>query len=538
MDRALWFLIKLQLLGRFRRFSRGVRSLKGALLVLVGLLVFVPWLFAAFVLNAAPTAEHLELVRQHAPLFLLGLFITTVLSNNEYALTYSPAETGFLFSGPFRPRDLLVYKVVGNLVNAAFASFFMALMLSQHAGSILSAYVGMFLALVWFSLLAMALILASQRVIALDSRWRRWLVVAVLAVVAILTMASVGREVLELPFLEAMTRVENAPAMKVVLAPFRVLAMTFTAERIWPDLVLWGLASLAANLALLVLVLLIQTPFVEVASDVSARSFARLQRFRRGGGVAGLSTPGKLRFEIPMLPFWGGAGAVGWRQLTTASRGFAALLTRFALFAIMVVVLVFVLRKEGPGQPGMLMMTAIWMVFFLTQILTYDFRGDLDRIAALKSLPISSTAVAAGELITPVALATAYQLVLAGLLMGFSPSARELPWSVLLWLVPGNFVLFGLENLLYLWFPTRTVAQATSIQAIGRQIVMMLAKLVVLGVAFGASGMMGLAASWMGWPRELVFALPTLVLMAEAVVVVMLLGLAFERFDVSRDIPG
>ena len=46
MNRALWLLLALQLRGWLRYLGRSMRTLRGAVLVLVGLGVFLPWMVA------------------------------------------------------------------------------------------------------------------------------------------------------------------------------------------------------------------------------------------------------------------------------------------------------------------------------------------------------------------------------------------------------------------------------------------------------------------------------------------------------------
>src|SRR4051812_3664982 len=72
MNRALWLLIRLQLGGWFRYLGRNVRTLKGALLALVGLCVFVPWLGSLFLLPARDTgAFDPESLRRTGPALAL-----------------------------------------------------------------------------------------------------------------------------------------------------------------------------------------------------------------------------------------------------------------------------------------------------------------------------------------------------------------------------------------------------------------------------------------------------------------------------------
>src|SRR4051794_31241372 len=100
MDRALWLLIGLQLRGWGRAIVRGLRSPKGVLLALVGLVIFVPWLI--LILTPRNDALPPEVIRTNGPAFLLAYCLLNVLlSSGERAIYFSPAETNFLFPGPF-----------------------------------------------------------------------------------------------------------------------------------------------------------------------------------------------------------------------------------------------------------------------------------------------------------------------------------------------------------------------------------------------------------------------------------------------------
>ena len=66
------------------------------------------------------------------------------------------------------------------------------------------------------------------------------------------------------------------------------------------------------------------------------------------------------------------------------------------------------------GRSQILVMGAIgWISVFLTQRITFDFRGDLDHMDVLKSLPLRPIAVVLGELLTPVFVLTVLQLLIA-----------------------------------------------------------------------------------------------------------------------------
>src|SRR5262249_18381814 len=108
---------------------------------------------------------------------------------------------------------------------------------------------------------------------------------------------------------------------------------TFTAERVWPDLVQWSLLALAVNAGLMALVIALDAQFLESAAAASERLYARLQQVRAGGAAAlGWRSAGKVRFSLPSFPWWGGVGPIAWRQLVTAPRTRGPLMFVLILF--------------------------------------------------------------------------------------------------------------------------------------------------------------------------------------------------------------
>src|SRR5262249_59206383 len=112
-------------------------------------------------------------------------------------------------------------------------------------------------------------------------------------------------------------------------------------------------------------------------------------------------------------------------------------------------------ERGGPlATAGLL----LWLTIVLTTMVPFDFRGDLERMEVLKTLPLPAWRVALGQLVTPVLLLYLVQALLLG--------AVQLAWGqwnflLVLFLVfapPANLLVFGLDNLLFLWFPSRVVA--------------------------------------------------------------------------------
>src|SRR5262249_10268232 len=111
--------------------------------------------------------------------------------------------------------------------------------------------------------------------------------------------------------------------------------------------------------------------------------------------------------------------------------------------------------NENLGHAVALIAILANMTIFLTPVVRFDFRGDIDRIEVLKSLPIRPSWLVVGQLAAPVVLVSVIQMiVLVGgqLAMG---RAHFLISLAALFLPPFNFVLFAVDNLIFLLFPTR-----------------------------------------------------------------------------------
>ena len=182
--------------------------------------------------------------------------------------------------------------------------------------------------------------------------------------------------------------------------------------------------------------------------------------------------------------------------------------------------------------------------FFLTNVVPFDFRGDLDRLAVLKTLPIPTWRLALGQVLTPVLLVTALQwlvllmVALSGKLDG-GWGGREALMACAVFSPVCNLLLFGLENLLFLLFPTRLASRGgpADLQAVGRNMLFYLAKLFSLMLAGGLAAVVGLLVGVLTGRVLAGFAAAWLTIALTAAAVVPLVAVAFDHFDVGRDTP-
>jgi Putative ABC exporter len=539
VDRSLWLLLRLRTFAWARRWGRNLRSLKGLLLAVVGSLVFVPMIATAVLghLARVQIGAQTSAIHRYGPLGLcFYCFLQVLLSAGDRAIYYSPAEVNFLFSGPFRPRQLLLYKVGAGIGAGLMMTPFLSLAFSPHAESMGSAVVGVFLSLEFLYLfsLSLSLLISTVGAYAFD-RARRLLLIAVGAV-AVTILTPLCREMRREGLSVWVDQLLKIPAVHVLLWPFKPFVMAFTARWLSADLAVWSAVALAIDLALIGLVLVLNDQFLEASAATSAKLYARIQRARRGEGwVAGKPI---ARFSLPMLPWWGGVGPNLWRQLTTASRSTSKLIGMFVMFGFPLLTILLVDSKgvDDPNFAAPAISVIVSIALFAPSLVGFDFRPDLGRMEDLKTLPLRPSCLALGQVVTPVLILTLTEWVALGAVAVLAPNYPMLLLGAAAMALPLNLMLVAIENLYFLWYPFRmTGFNAFDFQAMGRQMLLMAAKMVTVGVAatiaLGAGALLYYLAgqSWLA-----AIATAWVVVAGLGLALVPILGHAFLQFDVSE----
>ena len=119
----------------------------------------------------------------------------------------------------------------------------------------------------------------------------------------------------------------------------------------------------------------------------------RRMRSRRGQGVS--SNTISTGMQIPLLPRTFGVGPLAWRQLTGAVRTARTTLILLGLATLLAAPFIrrFLQTAALPPVLGI----AGWLTLFTTNLLRFDFRGDLEQIDTLKALPLSAMDNRAGR---------------------------------------------------------------------------------------------------------------------------------------------
>jgi hypothetical protein len=537
MDQALFTLLRLHGRALLRRTTRGARSPRGVLYFLVGLSVVVLWLGPQIFRGIRHPMTDPTRIRELFPLGLLGICVLTLLTNGGgRAFYFTPAEVDFLFPGPFPRKHVLLYKIAKSAAAAMIGSLVFSCFMLSRVYHWFAGYVAIVLAMIFLQLFSMTLVLLGQT---LAERWftrgRKWLMAIVIAAVALMLYSAtrhgepLGREAI-------LSWIRGSGPAQVALAPFAVFGQVATARRLTIDLPIWALAAIAVDGVLLMLVLWLDADYLESAAASSERMYARRMRARRGQGI--LSGALATGIRLPLPPRIGGVGPLAWRQITGAAR--TARTTLILLGLATLAAAPFVRRFFMTDALAPVLGIAGWLTLFTTNLLRFDFRGDLEQFDTLKALPLRPWAVVLGELAAPVAiLSSLHFLLLLGLCV-VEPGSRLIAGSAAIVVIPLNLLFSLIENLIFLLFPIREMAVSPGdLQGTGRRMIVLVLKLMGVIVVGGiATAIAAVVYALTDHSLPLACATASVVLLAADAGLVPVLAIAFARFDPSVDTPA
>lgn len=544
MPRALWMLLGLRSKAYFRRIGRGLKTPRGVLFFVFGVFGFMMWLLPTIFNGLVSNRVPIEPVRQAAPLAMLGVSLLMILLSGGKVISFMPAEVDFLFAGPFSRRSIVVFKVVGTAIGALFASLMFSAFLWRYSPMWISGFLGLWFNWLLAQSLAMTLLVGKQALLERTGSSAARLVVAagILAVAAgVIEIASpLFQGTFDLAALAAHAR--QTLVGRALLAPFEVISRVFTAERLFPDLLQWSAAAAALCGIAIAALLMLDGHFIETSIAASQTVQARLSRLRKGGGgvIAFGASPRAGGRRLPVLPWLGGAGPLAWRQLTIALRSSRGLLFVLLMLVMAIGPVLWILRdRQTSMMAPLLIAPAFWLTLLLPSMLRLDFRGDLQHMDVLKGLPIRPLAVATGQILAPVIVLTLVDGAIIGIAAAIIEPIR--PWllAALAFVPPLNFLLIGMENAMFLLFPTRQMmATPGDFQMVGRSAVISMLKMLALMAALGITA--GVAAlAWFLTASAVIGVVAAWVILAGAAAAMPpVIARLFRSFDPSVDIPA
>lgn len=530
--------------GRVRLLTRRMRTVKGALgiggaaLFLLAIAALQVWSAVTPGVRTPPPSP--DTLRATVPAIIVLLTLLSAFS--ERGLYFTPPETGFLFPAPVGRRELLVYNLATRLGVQVLSALWVAIFTLRYAPMLVTGLCGVILGFVFIYVAAQALALGAT---ALEEHFspavRR--VVRIAAIAGLLAVAASAAA--DAPPGAPGGRFRallGAPAVRAVSIVARPIAELFAATSLAGAL-LWGAASLGVIAVGVGLVLGFDVAYTERSLAVGARVQARLRRLRSGSAPDADAVPERgrrLRVAAPRRLLPGRAGALAWRQLTELARTPRAILAPLIIGGAWVLA-VFGGSRAAEGDPLALQATVLSSGLILPVVfgnpLPFDFRRDLDRIAFLRSLPLSPWSVAAGQ-VFPSALAFAVFEMLV--LLAVAAITRVVPaeWIAIaaLLVFPVAWGAAAVENLMFLLMPYRVGNDGRAgSQFMGKALLLMVLKLLtlgLLGVAGGAAGFGVWLLAESPWPAFVAAALAMALL---CLPLTWLVGRAFVRFDFTHD---
>jgi hypothetical protein len=551
IDRSLMLLARLRFAAWLRGIRRGMSSKRGVAFFIIGVLILLTSLLPSILgrltrSDLGRAGYDSERVRDVAPLVGLAFTLFMVVRTGNF-ISFSRAEINFLFPGPFSRRQLVLWKIGMSGVAAIGISLLVAFWQLPTASLWIAAFAGMWLAWMFAQSLAMLVALARQSLTAQPAMLAvRASLIAVLPLLAIgvLDIVRPLSSLLSgdgLSWTEFLAHKNQSLPARVVLAPFDVLACTFTATRVFPDLLAWASASAAMLAVAIWLALRLDEHFIETSLHASENLHAAVQRMKHNDSYPFAAASKPIRsLRLPMLPWLGGCGPVAWRQMMLAVRGARGLLLILLMLVLGLAPLAWVMSPQRMTIIPLPALAAVWLVFLLPSMLRFDFRSDLAHVEHLKTLPIARTAIATGQMLAPALALGVLGGGVIGAIIAIAPEQAMVPGLIALAFLPCvAFLLIGVENAAFLLFPAaHVIGTPGDVTMIGRAMVLAflkaMAKLVVLGVIAGTGGLTLRVSQ--SWPVALSAA--WMVLLAAALAIVPVVARLFTRFDLSQGTPA
>ena len=496
MDAALSQLLLLRLRGGLRQRLLQLASVRGLLFSLAfgGIIWFLiasnsssgTSIFGTAVLDRQAMAEQ---IITFMPLSMLGLSLLTVLMTTGPTFHFSPNEINFLFTGPFRRRDLILYKFAAYLAGVALSSLFVTLLLQPDAGSVISVFIATVLTLVFVQLNSAVISMAGHALDGSKIARVRWPATALLGAIVAATLLYAWVTP-ERGIIDLLSEFRYSWIGTIILIPYIVFAELFVAQSV-SQLALWGLIAIAINAALLRGVIVLDARTTDRSLAENARLSNRWERIKQGGSF--WATERTEVRSIRRAPFLGGLGPIAARQTLNALRNSFKLILVFAGLAACIAPISLALGAPITDAQT-LMIIYIFIAFILPRNMVCDFRGDLSRMEIYKTLPIAPWRICAGQLVVQVLLAYFIALTIIASALVFEDSVTpQVALILAAFALPLTFLIYAVENTVHLLFPTKLVAMGRAdFEFLGRSIVEFIAKTIFIFAAIAASGAIGL----------------------------------------------
>lgn len=539
MVEALGYLLWAGFKGRLRRMARDLRKPARAVFFVAGVLFFATWVgFLAISTIGGGARPPAGMVRPFAELYIQIMFLFTLAGAFRLpGLAFTPGEVTFLFPGPFRRREIVLFYLLRSDLPALLSGLFLALLFLPYSGGAIGWIPAILLLNLFLTHLgaAVSLLVGGASAKARRRAWRILYLLGLGMLLVFLGGLTIGGE--------TMTRgvpgmlVLGLQALTLPCRPFVELALGAG-----PAVAGWGALSLGLVVATAALVVRFDRDFTEGAIRASETVRTIREQVRRRGVVHRISRGWIGTRTLPPWPVFRGAGALVWRHGIEAIRQTPSVL--LSLIPLVFLFFIYNFLRMGPRTPGgswpAVIGSLVFLSIFMAGTARWDFRGDYSFLESLKSLPLSSFGLGFAQVIVPALYLSLLQgvmfLVLA-LLGSVPPADPFLVAAVALGFPFLSFFLVAVDNLAFLLHPTRGAAtgESSRFAMIGLHMLLFAVKSLAIGVVLGVALAIGWVLSALaGLPLPAAIAGGLFPLFAANGLILALVGVAFERLDPSR----
>jgi len=540
---GLTLLIRLNARGLARASWRRLKTAKGAITALVMapfiLLVVASQLSVAFVMPAAELSPpDPATIRPFVGTFGMLLLVTEAW--NERALALKPQELDFLFPAPVSRRELLAYHLLSRFPVRLLSALWIALFTMRLSAHPLG---GLLAPILMFGFLHVAtelIALLGAASSAWAGPWKSRVFWTVLAGTAVWSVASaVGTTGTPR---DAILAALETPAMRVLTLPMRPFALISASPGVGGVLA-WTAVAVFQIAAATGLIFALDVAYSERAAAASRRMLERLKRAGAGQAV-GVARPWKLRVRLPMPRMLGGGAPLAWRQALELVRNPRALFLPLLLPALYIGFFMGMPALRGESITAPMAIGAIGVSVLVPLLLPnvgFDFRRDMDRMAALRALPLRPIAVAAGQIFAPTLAFVVSQVLVVAVAAAVSRALSPL-WVIgsLALGIPLTWLIVALDNLLFLWMPYRFSTEGSqNVQFAGKTMVILAIKLFALFVLAVLAALASRGAWWAtgGSPAAMLAAAATVMFLG-CIPLTWAAGALFNGFDLASDLPA
>ncbi|MEP5199928.1 MAG: putative ABC exporter domain-containing protein, partial [Paracoccaceae bacterium] len=407
MDPALRQLLILRLRGGLRQRLLQMASVRGLLFTLAfgGIIWFLiisnsssdTSIFGSAALDRQAFREQ---ILTFMPLGMLGLSLLTVLMTTGPTFHFSPNEINFLFTGPFRRRDLILYKFSAYVAGVTLSSLFVTIFMQPQAGSALPVFIATLLTLVFVQLNSAVISMLGHALDASSFAKIRWPATALIFLIVAATLLYAWTTP-DHGIIDLLSEFRHSWIGTIILIPYIVFAELFVAPTL-SDMALWAVVAIIINAALLRAAIVLDAHTTDRSLAENARLSSRWERIKQGGSF--WATQRTEVRSIPRAPIVGGLGPIAARQALNALRNSFKLILIFAGLAACIAPISLALGAPVT-EAQTLMIIYVFIAFILPRNMVCDFRGDLSRMEIYKTLPIAPWRICAGQLMVQTLLA-------------------------------------------------------------------------------------------------------------------------------------